>query len=34
MGNLIALESLLAQVTEDNLHEEVATGSAVGREEF
>jgi antitoxin component of MazEF toxin-antitoxin module len=28
------LESLLAQVTEENLHQEVDTGPAVGREEF
>lgn len=28
----IALERLLAQVTEDNIHREVDTGHAVGRE--
>jgi antitoxin component of MazEF toxin-antitoxin module len=29
---LFSLEELLAQVTDDNLHEEVETGPPVGRE--
>jgi antitoxin MazE len=28
----MTLEQLLAQVTEDNLHDEVSTGSAIGNE--
>ena len=32
MENPLTLESLLAQITEENLHEEVDTGPAVGDE--
>lgn len=32
MENPLTLESLLAQITEDNLHEEADTGPAVGDE--
>jgi len=34
MKNPLTLELLLAQISEDNLHEEVDTGPANGREEF
>lgn len=33
-GSSLTLESLLAQVTKDNLHGEIDTGPAVGREQW
>jgi len=34
MENPLTLESLLAQITEENLHEEINTGPALGNEVY